>query len=142
MVRGRDCKACVVCPACCARGRPIIVEWERDARHSAGSLSFGAHKRHAEKPLCTNLRSVNQRRSASPAPRAAGGEARARDAVGSGTPVGNDESVNVRRAVGEPAQARHDRDVRMPGAPGGAFPGPTATRRRPRAVGTVSTRAR
>ncbi|GBP86268.1 hypothetical protein EVAR_57390_1 [Eumeta japonica] len=21
---------------CCARGRPIIVEWERDARHSAG----------------------------------------------------------------------------------------------------------
>ncbi|GBP06354.1 hypothetical protein EVAR_4515_1 [Eumeta japonica] len=22
--------------ACCARGRPIIVEWERDARHSAG----------------------------------------------------------------------------------------------------------
>ncbi|GBP40730.1 hypothetical protein EVAR_26393_1 [Eumeta japonica] len=24
-------------PACCARGgRPIIVEWERDARHSAG----------------------------------------------------------------------------------------------------------
>ncbi|GBP05392.1 Esterase FE4 [Eumeta japonica] len=27
---------------CCARGRPIIVEWERDARHSAGlSLSFG-----------------------------------------------------------------------------------------------------
>ncbi|GBP46917.1 Histone H2B.3 [Eumeta japonica] len=26
---------------CCARGRPIIVEWERDARHSAGlSLSF------------------------------------------------------------------------------------------------------
>ncbi|GBP47970.1 hypothetical protein EVAR_40394_1 [Eumeta japonica] len=24
---------------CCARGRPIIVEWERDARHSAGPLS-------------------------------------------------------------------------------------------------------
>ncbi|GBP55209.1 hypothetical protein EVAR_36791_1 [Eumeta japonica] len=23
-------------PQCCARGRPIIVEWERDARHSAG----------------------------------------------------------------------------------------------------------
>ncbi|GBP71387.1 hypothetical protein EVAR_20487_1 [Eumeta japonica] len=23
-------------PLCCARGRPIIVEWERDARHSAG----------------------------------------------------------------------------------------------------------
>ncbi|GBP21109.1 hypothetical protein EVAR_11140_1 [Eumeta japonica] len=22
--------------SCCARGRPIIVEWERDARHSAG----------------------------------------------------------------------------------------------------------
>ncbi|GBP06200.1 hypothetical protein EVAR_3561_1 [Eumeta japonica] len=26
----------VTCPECCARGRPIIVEWERDARHSAG----------------------------------------------------------------------------------------------------------
>ncbi|GBP23037.1 hypothetical protein EVAR_15711_1 [Eumeta japonica] len=25
---------------CCARGRPIIVEWERDARHSAGLLSL------------------------------------------------------------------------------------------------------
>ncbi|GBP34106.1 hypothetical protein EVAR_28240_1 [Eumeta japonica] len=24
------------CGTCCARGRPIIVEWERDARHSAG----------------------------------------------------------------------------------------------------------
>ncbi|GBP39953.1 hypothetical protein EVAR_39181_1 [Eumeta japonica] len=32
--RGRD----LLRPAqsCCARGRPIIVEWERDARHSAG----------------------------------------------------------------------------------------------------------
>ncbi|GBP47332.1 hypothetical protein EVAR_38098_1 [Eumeta japonica] len=26
----------VLLQACCARGRPIIVEWERDARHSAG----------------------------------------------------------------------------------------------------------
>ncbi|GBP06467.1 Ubiquitin conjugation factor E4 A [Eumeta japonica] len=26
----------VTCVLCCARGRPIIVEWERDARHSAG----------------------------------------------------------------------------------------------------------
>ncbi|GBP67373.1 hypothetical protein EVAR_43656_1 [Eumeta japonica] len=25
-----------VAAKCCARGRPIIVEWERDARHSAG----------------------------------------------------------------------------------------------------------
>ncbi|GBP96022.1 hypothetical protein EVAR_58021_1 [Eumeta japonica] len=30
-----DCRF-VVQIDCCARGRPIIVEWERDARHSAG----------------------------------------------------------------------------------------------------------
>ncbi|GBP60642.1 hypothetical protein EVAR_88369_1 [Eumeta japonica] len=33
-------KAFILCDefvdGCCARGRPIIVEWERDARHSAG----------------------------------------------------------------------------------------------------------
>ncbi|GBP40758.1 hypothetical protein EVAR_26422_1 [Eumeta japonica] len=28
--------ACYCMSQCCARGRPIIVEWERDARHSAG----------------------------------------------------------------------------------------------------------
>ncbi|GBP19943.1 hypothetical protein EVAR_11333_1 [Eumeta japonica] len=28
--------ACFQRHECCARGRPIIVEWERDARHSAG----------------------------------------------------------------------------------------------------------
>ncbi|GBP12251.1 hypothetical protein EVAR_6420_1 [Eumeta japonica] len=32
---------------CCARGRPIIVEWERDARHSAGlSLVRDAARAH------------------------------------------------------------------------------------------------
>ncbi|GBP22201.1 hypothetical protein EVAR_10711_1 [Eumeta japonica] len=29
---------------CCARGRPIIVEWERDARHSAGLSLVRAHR--------------------------------------------------------------------------------------------------
>ncbi|GBP41937.1 hypothetical protein EVAR_31700_1 [Eumeta japonica] len=37
---------------CCARGRPIIVEWERDARHSAG-LSRSAH--YAAKQSCQPL---------------------------------------------------------------------------------------
>ncbi|GBP31375.1 hypothetical protein EVAR_13495_1 [Eumeta japonica] len=29
---------------CCARGRPIIVEWERDARHSAGLSRSVTHR--------------------------------------------------------------------------------------------------
>ncbi|GBP52765.1 hypothetical protein EVAR_27708_1 [Eumeta japonica] len=29
---------------CCARGRPIIVEWERDARHSAGLSLVRRHE--------------------------------------------------------------------------------------------------
>ncbi|GBP00206.1 hypothetical protein EVAR_833_1 [Eumeta japonica] len=33
-----------------ARGRPIIVEWERDARHSAG-LSFGDSSCASIKPV-------------------------------------------------------------------------------------------
>ncbi|GBP18215.1 hypothetical protein EVAR_9057_1 [Eumeta japonica] len=32
--------------SCCARGRPIIVEWERDARHSAGLSLVRYSKRH------------------------------------------------------------------------------------------------
>ncbi|GBP14897.1 hypothetical protein EVAR_75473_1 [Eumeta japonica] len=32
-------KVCRFVLHCCARGRPIIVEWERDARHSALSRS-------------------------------------------------------------------------------------------------------
>ncbi|GBP56097.1 hypothetical protein EVAR_43861_1 [Eumeta japonica] len=37
---------------CCARGRPIIVEWERDARHSAGlSLVRRDLEHHLSAPL-------------------------------------------------------------------------------------------
>ncbi|GBP56959.1 hypothetical protein EVAR_79095_1 [Eumeta japonica] len=39
---------------CCARGRPIIVEWERDARHSAG-LSL-VRRRGCDVALPTRLR--------------------------------------------------------------------------------------
>ncbi|GBP78762.1 hypothetical protein EVAR_63447_1 [Eumeta japonica] len=34
---------------CCARGRPIIVEWERDARHSAGLSRSLVNKRRVTK---------------------------------------------------------------------------------------------
>ncbi|GBP83240.1 hypothetical protein EVAR_52041_1 [Eumeta japonica] len=38
-----------VAEQCCARGRPIIVEWERDARHSAG-LSRSVTHRYVTEP--------------------------------------------------------------------------------------------
>ncbi|GBP15533.1 hypothetical protein EVAR_9310_1 [Eumeta japonica] len=53
---------------CCARGRPIIVEWERDARHSAGlSLSFGDSELHSRTPWAASGRGSGPARGAAPA---------------------------------------------------------------------------
>ncbi|GBP84361.1 hypothetical protein EVAR_87512_1 [Eumeta japonica] len=55
---------------CCARGRPIIVEWERDARHSAGlslvrydeSSTNKIRSRTKEKPTNQNKKEEQQNR--------------------------------------------------------------------------------
>ncbi|GBP25012.1 hypothetical protein EVAR_94307_1 [Eumeta japonica] len=39
---------------CCARGRPIIVEWERDARHSAGLSRSVTHRYVTERYTFSN----------------------------------------------------------------------------------------
>ncbi|GBP89202.1 hypothetical protein EVAR_60381_1 [Eumeta japonica] len=41
---GRNVKTEAVCYCSAARGRPIIVEWERDARHSAGLSRSVTHR--------------------------------------------------------------------------------------------------
>ncbi|GBP20984.1 hypothetical protein EVAR_9556_1 [Eumeta japonica] len=43
-VLGNQKNSGVMGDGCCARGRPIIVEWERDARHSAGLSRSVTHR--------------------------------------------------------------------------------------------------
>ncbi|GBP49699.1 hypothetical protein EVAR_33453_1 [Eumeta japonica] len=45
---------------CCARGRPIIVEWERDARHSAGLSLVRCNKIHCYEKLYESRRDAFQ----------------------------------------------------------------------------------